>query len=42
MQNKMFIGNVGVLVEVIDALSVKAGRAAFDAMDLVAFFEEKF
>jgi hypothetical protein len=42
MQDEVFVGNMGVLIEVINALGVKAGRATFDAMNMVAFLEEEF
>ena len=36
------LGDVGVLVDVIDALGVEQRGAALDAVDNVAFFEEEF
>jgi hypothetical protein len=32
---------VGVAIDMVDALRVKAGGTAFEAMDFVAFFEEE-
>jgi ABC-type enterochelin transport system substrate-binding protein len=34
--------DVRIFVDVIDALGVKEGGTAFDAVNFVAFFEEKF
>ena len=34
--------DVGILIDVIDALGVEEGRAAFDAVDFVAFFQKEF
>jgi hypothetical protein len=42
VEDEAFVFLMGVLVQMINALGVKTGRTAFDAVDFVAFFEEKF
>lgn len=42
MESQPGVGSVGILVDVVDALGVERRGAAFDAVNLVALFEEKF
>ena len=42
MKEKAGIGEVGVLVEVVDSFGVKCAGAADKAVDFVAFVEEEF
>ena len=42
VQNEAAIGRMRVLVQMVNAAGIEAGRAAFDAMDFVAAFEQEF
>jgi len=42
VQHKVACRHMGVLVQVVNAVGVEAGGATFDAMNLVAFFEQEF
>jgi len=41
MEDKALVLYMGVLVEMIHTLRIKAGRAAFDTVNFVTFFEEE-
>jgi hypothetical protein len=41
MEDKSTVTDVRILVEVINAIRIKQGRASFDSMDLVIFLEEE-
>ena len=42
MQNELAVVDMRVLVEMVDPVGVEQGRAAFDAVDGVAFLEQEF
>ena len=42
MQFEAHVVDVRVLVDMVDALGVELRRAAFDAVDFIAFFQQKF
>ena len=41
VQYEVAIADVGILIQVIDAISIEQGGAAFDAMHDVIFFQQK-
>ena len=42
MQDEVAVGNVRVLVEMVDAIRVEQRTAALDAMHFITFFQKKF
>ena len=39
MQGKLAVIDMGILIQMVDAVCVEKRGAAFDAMDLIAFFQ---
>jgi phosphoheptose isomerase len=42
VQKKPHTVDVGILIEVVDALGIKGGRSPNDAMHLIAFIKQQF
>lgn len=41
VEEEVFVGIVGILIEMIDSLSIEKGRSSFDSMYFVSFREKE-